>query len=50
MTAAAKPSVVHGSFTITRNLPHPPARIFQAFADESAKAKWFGGPPGWEQQ
>lgn len=49
MTAAAKPSVVHGSFTITRNLPHPPARIFQAFADESAKAKWFGGPPGWEQ-
>jgi uncharacterized protein YndB with AHSA1/START domain len=42
-------SVVHASFTITRNWAHGPARVFQAFADETAKAKWFGGPPGWEQ-
>ena len=42
-------NVVHASFTITRNWPHPPAKVFHAFADEQAKAKWFGGPPGWEQ-
>ena len=42
-------SVVHASFTITRAWPHPPAKVFRAFADEAAKAKWFGGPPGWEQ-
>ena len=42
-------SVVHGSFTITRTWPHSPAKVFRAFADEAAKAKWFAGPPGWEQ-
>jgi uncharacterized protein YndB with AHSA1/START domain len=46
---ATKRSVVHGSFTITRVWPHAPARVFQAFADEKAKALWFAGPPGWEQ-
>jgi uncharacterized protein YndB with AHSA1/START domain len=48
MTTANR-SVVHGSFTIIRNWKAAPARVFQAFADEQAKAKWFGGPPGWEQ-
>ena len=42
-------NVVHASFTITRTWPHAPARVFQAFADEQAKTKWFAGPPGWEQ-
>ena len=42
-------SVVHASFTITRQWPHPPARVFQAFADEDAKRKWFGGPGNWVQ-
>jgi uncharacterized protein YndB with AHSA1/START domain len=42
-------NVVHASFTITRNWAHPPAKVFNAFAREEAKAKWFGGPPGWEQ-
>jgi len=42
-------NVVHASFTITRSWPHPPQKVFNAFASESAKAKWFGGPPGWEQ-
>jgi uncharacterized protein YndB with AHSA1/START domain len=49
MTGTAKSSVVHGSFVVTRHLKAAPARVFQAFADEQAKAKWFGGPPGWEQ-
>jgi uncharacterized protein YndB with AHSA1/START domain len=34
-------SVVHGSFTITRNWKASPARVFAAFADQQAKAKWF---------
>lgn len=42
-------SVTHGSFTITRRWKHAPAKLFAAFADQDAKAKWFGGPPGWEQ-
>jgi uncharacterized protein YndB with AHSA1/START domain len=41
-------SVVHASFTITRQWNAKPERVFQAFADEKAKAKWFAGPPGFE--
>ncbi len=44
-----KHSVVHASFTITRTWKASPAKVFEAFASEQAKAKWFGGPPGWEQ-
>jgi uncharacterized protein YndB with AHSA1/START domain len=42
-------SVVHGSFTITRSWKASPAEVFAAFATEEGKAKWFAGPPGWEQ-
>lgn len=49
ITTTVKRSVVHGGFTITRTWPHPPARVFHAFADQNAKAKWFAGPPGWEE-
>jgi uncharacterized protein YndB with AHSA1/START domain len=42
-------STVHATFVIERTYPHSPARVFKAFADEQAKAKWFAGPPGWEQ-
>lgn len=42
-------SVTHGSFTITRQWKAAPARVFEAFAKEDAKARWFAGPPGWEQ-
>ena len=42
-------SVVHASFTITRSWPHPPAKVFNAFASEEAKSKWFAGLPGWEK-
>ena len=41
-------SVVHASFTVSREWPHSPARVFNAFADEYAKAKWFGSGPGME--
>ena len=42
------PSVVHASFTITRSWKASPARVFQAFADESKKKLWFGGGDAWE--
>jgi uncharacterized protein YndB with AHSA1/START domain len=43
-----KRTIVHGSFTVTRVYDASPARVFQAFADEKAKQKWFAGPPGWQ--
>jgi uncharacterized protein YndB with AHSA1/START domain len=40
-------SVTHGTFTIERRFDAPPTRVFQAFADPEAKARWWGGPPEW---
>ena len=40
-------SVVHASFTITRQWKASPARVFAAFADEKQKDKWFAGPGSW---
>ena len=40
-------SIVHASFTITKVYNAAPARVFQAFADEKAKDKWFSGPGQW---
>ncbi len=37
-------STVHDTFVIDRHFAAPPARVYQAFADPEAKAKWFGGP------
>lgn len=37
-------SIAHGSFTVTRTYPVPPARVFAAFADPGIKGKWFGDP------
>lgn len=42
-------SVTHAMFTIERAYAASPARVFQAFADPVAKAKWFGGPYEWEK-
>jgi len=41
-----KISAVHGSFTIVRELPHAPERVFAAWSDPKAKAAWFSGPSG----
>jgi uncharacterized protein YndB with AHSA1/START domain len=43
-------SLTHASFTVTRHWNHAPQRVFEAFANEDAKRKWFAGPPGFEQQ
>jgi uncharacterized protein YndB with AHSA1/START domain len=37
-------SAVHGTFTITRDLPHPPERVYAAWSDPQAKAAWFSAP------
>jgi uncharacterized protein YndB with AHSA1/START domain len=35
-------SVTHSSFTLERDYPAPPARVFGAWSDPEAKAQWFG--------
>jgi uncharacterized protein YndB with AHSA1/START domain len=39
-------SVVHAVFTIERTYDAPAERVFRAFSDAKAKAKWFGGSDG----
>jgi uncharacterized protein YndB with AHSA1/START domain len=41
--------VIHGSFTIERTYPYPPARVFRAWSDPAAKVAWFRGPAEWPQ-
>ena len=36
-------SVEHASFVIERTYDAPPSRVFAAWADQQAKAQWFGG-------
>ena len=43
-------SVVHGSFTVSRTWKASPERVFAAFATVEGKAKWFAGPPGWQER
>lgn len=40
-------NVTHAVFVIEREYPHPPERVFAAYADPKKKSKWFGGPPEW---
>jgi uncharacterized protein YndB with AHSA1/START domain len=37
-------SVTHASFVIERSYAASPARVFAAFADPEAKARWFASP------
>jgi uncharacterized protein YndB with AHSA1/START domain len=41
-------STHHATFVIERTHPASPARVFRAFADPRAKARWFVGPDDWE--
>jgi uncharacterized protein YndB with AHSA1/START domain len=42
----ASTAAQHGRFTIERELPHAPQRVFAAWSDPKAKAAWFSGPSG----
>jgi uncharacterized protein YndB with AHSA1/START domain len=37
-------STVHDTFVFDRHYATAPGRVFRAFADPAAKAKWFGAP------
>lgn len=41
-------NVTHATFVIERRFKASPERVFNAFADKEAKAKWFVGPGDWD--
>ena len=41
-------SVTHATIVIERTYDASPARVFAAWADPRAKARWFAGPEEWE--
>jgi uncharacterized protein YndB with AHSA1/START domain len=41
-------STHHATFVIERTYPASPARVFAAWADPAAKARWFVGPDEWK--
>ena len=42
-------SVTHATFVIERTYDASPARVFAAWADPAAKARWFVGPDNWDK-
>jgi uncharacterized protein YndB with AHSA1/START domain len=42
--------VNHATFELERTYKAPPSRVFSAFADREVKARWFAGPPEWEER
>ncbi len=43
-------STTHATFVIERTYDASPARVFEAWSDAAAKARWFGGPADkWRQ-
>ncbi len=40
-------TATHATFTIERSYDASPARVFKAWADPAAKARWFVGPADW---
>lgn len=47
MTAATRPSVAHGTFTIERRYDASPTRVFRAYSDPVAFRRWFAEGEGW---
>ncbi len=42
----SKRSATHATFVIERSYDAAPARVFAAWAQQSAKSRWFGPPDG----
>ncbi|MDP3802665.1 SRPBCC family protein [Brevundimonas sp.] len=47
MTAAARTSVAHGTFTVERRYDASPARVFRAHSDPAAFRRWFAEGDNW---
>ena len=49
-TAAANDQdlVIHSTFSLERNYPQSPARVFFAHADQAMKRRWLAEGEGWE--
>jgi hypothetical protein len=45
----SKRSTQHATFVIERDYAAAPARVFAAWAEPKAKARWFVGPDEWEK-
>lgn len=45
----AKRSVNHSTFVIERTYSSSPARVFAAWSEPVAKARWFVGPDAWQK-
>jgi uncharacterized protein YndB with AHSA1/START domain len=45
--AMSERSAHHATFVIERTYAAPPTRVFNAWADPAAKARWFVGPDDW---
>jgi len=43
-------STQHTTFVIERRYAAQPARVFAAWADPAAKARWFNGPSTWQNE
>jgi uncharacterized protein YndB with AHSA1/START domain len=41
-------SVTHATFVVERIYVASPSRVFAAWANPAAKARWFAGPDAWE--
>lgn len=44
MASRPERSVAHATFSLERRYDAPPSRVFAAWADPAAKARWFAGP------
>ena len=47
MARGAVRSVVHGAFHLERTYDATAADVYKALSEETAKSRWFVGPPGW---
>ncbi|SRR6266702_6641080 len=45
-----KPSTVHDTFVINRTFAFKREFVYAAWTSAEAKAQWFVGPSGWEEQ
>ena len=43
-----KRSITHATFRIERTYAAPPAQVFAAWAEPTAKVRWFVGPDDWQ--